>query len=56
MAAPIRLVRIEWQVEHRFWIVLLRLIVRVVSWIFGDIRKEGSVLGTVIIVGGILDW
>ena len=34
----------------------VRLIVRVVSWIFGDIKKEGSVLGTVIIVGGILDW
>ena len=32
---PLRLERIEWQVEHQFWILTLRTIVRVESWMVG---------------------
>ena len=56
MAAPIRSVRIEWQVEHHFCIVTLRSIVRVASWMVGEMSKEGLVAGIVIIVGRRLDW
>ena len=52
----LRLAKIEWQVENHLWIVTLRLIVRVASWMVGDMRKEGLVSGTIIVVGGILDW
>ena len=34
----------------------LRSMARVASWIVGEMRKEGLVLGTVIIVGRRLDW
>ena len=34
----------------------LRYMVRVASWIVGDMSKEGLVSGTLIVVGGILDW
>ena len=34
----------------------LRLMVRVASWIVGEITKEGLVAGTVIIVGMRIDW
>ena len=47
---------IEWQVEHHFWIVTLMPIARVASWMVGEMRKEGLVSGTVIIVGRRLDW
>ena len=56
MTAPLRPTRIECQVEHHFWIVTLRSIVRVVYWMVGEIRKERLVAGKVIIVGSILDW
>ena len=56
MAAPLRSARIEWQVDHHFCIVMLRLNVRVASWMFGEIRKEELVSDTVITVGRILDW
>ena len=55
-AVPLRPVMIEWQVEHHFWIVALRLIVRMASWMVGDMRKEGLLAGKVIIVGRRLDW
>ena len=35
---------------------MFRSIVRVVYWIFGEMRKEGLVACTVIIVGRILYW
>ena len=35
---------------------MLRSMVRVVSWIVGDMRKEGFVAGTVIIIGIRLYW
>ena len=34
----------------------LRYMVRLASWIVGDTSKEGLVSGTLIVVGGILDW
>ena len=46
---------IEWQVERPFWIVMLRSIVRVESWMLGDIREEELVAGKVIIVGRRID-
>ena len=48
--------RIKRQVEHHFWIMKLRLIVRVAFWMVGEMKKEGLVGGTVIIVGRRLDW
>ena len=54
--APLGTARIECQVDQHFWIVTLRSIVRVASCIVGDMRKEGLVAGTVIIVGRRLDW
>ena len=48
--------RIEWQVEHHFWIVTSRSIVGLTSWMVDEMRKEFLVTCTVIIVGGILDW
>ena len=56
LAAPLSPVRIEWQMEHHFWIVTLRLIVRMASWVVGKMSKDGLVSVTVIIVGRILDW
>ena len=56
LAAPIRLENIEWQVDHQLCIVTLRSIVRVASWIVGEMRKERLLSGTVIIVGRILKW
>ena len=50
-AEPLRPVRIEWQMEHQFWSVMLRSIVRVASWMVGEMNKEGLVAGAVIIVG-----
>ena len=55
MAELIRPERIEWQVDNHFWILTLRLIVRVASWMVGEMRKEGLVPGTVIIVERRLD-
>ena len=40
---------------HHFWIVTLRSTVRVAYWMVGEMRKEGLVSGTVIIVGRRLD-
>ena len=48
--------RIEWQLEHHFWIVTFISMLRIASYIFGDMRKEGLVSVTVIIVGRILYW
>ena len=56
LAAPLRPTRIEWKVEHHLWIVTLRLIVGVASWMFSEIRKEVLVAGTVPIVGRRLYW
>ena len=42
--------------EHHFWRVTLRLMVAMASWIVGEMRKEGFVAGTVIIIGMRLDW
>ena len=39
LAAPLRPVIIELQVEHYLWIVTLRLIVRVSSWMVGEMGK-----------------
>ena len=36
--------------------MMLRSIVRVVSWTVGEMRKEGLASGKVIIVGSRLDW
>ena len=54
MAAPLMPEMIEWKVEHHFWIVMLRLMVRVVSCIVGEMRNEGLVADTLIRVGGII--
>ena len=42
--------------DHQLWIVTLRLILRVAYWMVGEMRKEGLLAGTVIIVGRRLDW
>ena len=46
----------ELQAEHHFWIVTLSSMLRVAYWIVGQMRKEGFIAGTLIIVGRILDW
>ena len=56
LAASLRPTRIEWKVEHHLWIVTLRLIVGVASWMFSEMRKEVLVAGTVPIVGRRLYW
>ena len=56
LVAPFSLVRIECQVEHHLCIVILRSIVRVASWVVGEMRKEGLISVTVIILRRKLDW
>ena len=48
--------RIEWQLEHHFWIVTFISMLRIASYIFGDMRKEGLVSVTVTILGRRLGW
>ena len=52
--APLRLLRMEMQVDQHLWSVMLRSIVMVTYLIVGEMRKEGLLAGTVIIVGRIL--
>ena len=52
----LRPARIELQVEHHFCNMALSSMIRVASWIIGETRKEGFVLGTVIIVWRRLAW
>ena len=54
--APLRLLRMEMQVDQHLWSVMLRSIVMVTYLIVGEMRKEGLLAGTVIIVGRILYW
>ena len=54
--APLRLLRMEMQVDQHLWSVMLRSIVMVTYLIVGEMRKEGLLAGTVIIIGRILYW
>ena len=56
MVEPIKTVSMQLQVWYRFWSVALNFMVRVVSWIFGERRKDGFIVGTVTIVGRRLYW
>ena len=55
LAAPLRPVRIEWQVERHFWIVMLMSIVRLESCKLGEMRREVLAAVTVIILVRRLD-
>ena len=56
MGAPLMIVGMYMQVGKHVWIVTLGSIVRVTSFIVGEMRKQGFAAGTVIIVGKILYW
>ena len=55
MDALIRLARIDWQVERHFWIVMLMSILKLASWVLGEMRREVLAAVTVIILVRRLD-